>query len=312
MRTRPEQPEMRLFPEAGYGVVQHTNAHLIVSAAFHSRAHKHADDGTFVWFDRGNPLIVDSGRYGYGRVKQTDEQRNALSEKGYWYSDPKRIYIESTHAHSTVEIDGESDNRAQAEFYGSALKQGIARDDGTFYFHLEIPRSSGTVMQHRAFVYQPGEWLLIIDKMVSHDDNLRGYTSWLQLDTGARRLAASANWASFQLGDETLTITALSPNTTIRLAKGETKPRLAGWRSPRGGVLLPAWSVGIDAPRANKTLIANLLSLNGPPQSVGTGKSIMTSMPDGTIKFEWLNSGKSVLVRLCKDWTANPDQCNQI
>ncbi|QJW84688.1 hypothetical protein HK414_16235 [Ramlibacter terrae] len=65
------------FPDGGYFVVRrpagpgragHAQAgYLAQTAAFHSRTHKHADDLSFIWSDRGSDLLVDAGRYGYGQ-----------------------------------------------------------------------------------------------------------------------------------------------------------------------------------------------------------------------------------------------------
>src|SRR5690606_14844638 len=99
--------------EGGYFVVRnpstslpdnpHKDNNLTQSTAFHSRTHKHADHLTFLWHDRGSDLIVDAGRYGY--IGKTD-QGTDLWLKGNWYSDPMRIYCESTRAHNTLEFNG--------------------------------------------------------------------------------------------------------------------------------------------------------------------------------------------------------------
>lgn len=60
-------------------------SYLAQIAGFHSRTHKHADHLSFVWFERGQEVLVDAGRYGYlGRT----EPRSALAKQGYWYSNP--------------------------------------------------------------------------------------------------------------------------------------------------------------------------------------------------------------------------------
>jgi hypothetical protein len=59
----PDESRLRVLPEAGYAVVRAPQPHgthdhdtagyLLLAAGFHSRAHKHADDLTICWFDRG-------------------------------------------------------------------------------------------------------------------------------------------------------------------------------------------------------------------------------------------------------------------
>ena len=117
------------FPEAGLAVVKSDwadgedfpeAAYLAQTGAFHSRVHKQADDLSFVWYDRGADILIDAGRYGYlGRTKKGSE----LWNQGFWYSDPKRVYVESTRAHNTVEIDGRSFDRKRSKPYGSALER---------------------------------------------------------------------------------------------------------------------------------------------------------------------------------------------
>ena len=43
-----------------------------------------------------------------GRTKPGTE----LWKQGFWYGDPNRVFVESTHAHNTVEVGGESYNRS--------------------------------------------------------------------------------------------------------------------------------------------------------------------------------------------------------
>ncbi len=112
---RPPETNIRMFATGGYAVLRNRwpagpeqyddCSYLAMTCAFHSRVHKHADDMSFVWFDRGREILTDSGRYGYvGRV----ESGTTLYDQGYHYSDPKRVYVESTRAHNTVEIYGVS------------------------------------------------------------------------------------------------------------------------------------------------------------------------------------------------------------
>ena len=308
-KKRPHIPEITVFSDAGYGVVMSDSSHLIVSAAFHSRTHKHVDDGNFVWFDRGVPLIVDSGRYGYGRINLSRNERKRLREKGFWYSDPKRIYVESAHAHNTVEIDGRSDNRARSDYYGSGLKQGGKLSDGTFYFYLEVPRVEGGIKQQRAFVYNPGSWLFVIDKMVAYQIKERVYTSWFQLDSNAELISNEIDSSSFKVGEETLSIASFTENASIRIVKGSDRPRLEGWRSPRGGEFIPAWSLGIEVTSSDGAVIAGLLSIEGNPKVHELEDWYQVRMEDGSTVYEWLINDKRYSVRVCDDFTLGIDEC---
>lgn len=120
---------MRAYPETGFVIMRDRWAegeddfadctYLAQICAFHSRAHKHADDLSFVWYERDRELLTDSGRYGYvGKLDPASE----LGREGFYYSDPNRIYVETTRAHNTVEIDARSYQRKGVVPYGSALR----------------------------------------------------------------------------------------------------------------------------------------------------------------------------------------------
>jgi hypothetical protein len=95
----------------GYGIVRsdwdappERSSMLFVMAAFSSGVHKHADDLSFFWFDHGQDILVDPGKYGY--------------DSNAW-----RRYAVSTRAHNTVEIDGLSYPIKREYAYGSALRR---------------------------------------------------------------------------------------------------------------------------------------------------------------------------------------------
>ncbi len=78
----------------GYGVVRTDrrdgaagSTMLFLTASHRREAHKHADCLSLIWQDRGETLLIDSGKYGYQR-------------------DRMRRYFRSTRAHNTVEVDG--------------------------------------------------------------------------------------------------------------------------------------------------------------------------------------------------------------
>jgi hypothetical protein len=112
---RPYPADYRLFPDAGYAVYRQergtdgrfeTAAYLAMAAAFHSRVHKHVDELSIEWSDLGQDILVEPGRFAYeGKVDPASD----LGKLGFYYSHPSRIYVESPHAHNTV--DGTPDPR---------------------------------------------------------------------------------------------------------------------------------------------------------------------------------------------------------
>jgi len=87
----------RTFPIGGYWVAKdrwwdaapnaRAPSYLALTAAFHSRVHKHADDLSISWWDWGHEILVDAGRYGY--VGALDAKDPARLE-GFFYSAPER------------------------------------------------------------------------------------------------------------------------------------------------------------------------------------------------------------------------------
>lgn len=157
------------FSEGGYFVARRTSvnapedfsqsSYLAQTACFHSRTHKHADDLSFLWSDRGHDLLVDAGRYGYiGKAPQGSE----LWLSGHWYTDPNRVYCESTRAHNTLEFNGENYLRKGAKPYGSALKRWLEDDNGIIVIETECKHFK-SVRHSRVLMFKPGQWLVVFD-----------------------------------------------------------------------------------------------------------------------------------------------------
>ncbi len=93
----------------GYAVVRslasvpvEDSSFLFFQGSFHSFAHKHADDLSFILQEKGINLLIDSGKYSYQKDKY-------------------REYFLSTRAHNTIEVDGKSTTRIREHAYGSAI-----------------------------------------------------------------------------------------------------------------------------------------------------------------------------------------------
>ncbi|MBC6981684.1 heparinase II/III family protein [Caulobacter sp. 17J80-11] len=268
----------RAFPESGYAVVRAPGGFLAQTLAFHSRTHKQADDLSFVWCEAGRDLLVDAGRFGYrGKTRQGDP----LWEDGFWYADPKRVFVESTHAHNTVEIDGRSYPRKGVTPYGSALVW--AGEAGSGLYVSEGRAVHGLVGHHRLLVYRPGAWLLVLDRMTPSDRRAHRYAQWFHFapDLAVEPTGPGAVCAS----DDALTLHAASL-ADARLSGpyvGAESPRLQGWWSPAEGVFEPAPAVGFEQERAGPAVFATVLSLTGAVQplaaEIGAG--------DGVGRLRW-------------------------
>lgn len=153
------------------------NSFLAASGWFHSRVHKQMDDLSLFWAENNLPIFTDPGRYGYeGRTPDSSE----LRVQGFYYSDPKRIYIESAHAHNTVEIDSQTDNRRQALAYQSAFAVAAKADENIVVYDMDIIREP-LVHHKRLCVYIPGRLLIVIDELDGIDEMPHDFTQWWQL-----------------------------------------------------------------------------------------------------------------------------------
>ena len=233
-----------LFAEGGYWFVRQQSAHgpsfLAQTCAFHSRFHKQADSGSFVWHDRGSPILIDSGRFGYpGRT----ETGSALQKDGFWYSDPRRVYCESTRAHNTLEIDGANHRRYRQQPLGGTISSCVERD-GVFASRCAIP-NAGPGQHQRITAAKPGEWLAVIDTC-RFSDGPHDVRQWFHVhphwscQTEVDRIV-------MRKGDETLSVFAPLPSTGLsQVIRGETHapahdldPGYLGWWSRDAGIFEP-------------------------------------------------------------------------
>ncbi len=246
----PQQGEL-ILPQSGYAFIRGawpagTNewakaSYLSFSAGFHSRAHKHADDGTLEWSELGHSLLIDAGTYAYA------------------YEAPERQYCESTRAHNTLEIDGNDTSRDPSKAFGSALKR-WAKADGVYALEAEFVRE-GDVRHRRTLVYAPAEWLIVMDAITARESHL--YTQWFHFDPAldvsveAKRLVVPIPEAKRRLviqplGDE--------PGLTLRTVRGQKEPRLEGWTSLAYKQLVPNWAAAYST-SGRSAILATLFAL---------------------------------------------------
>ncbi len=129
--------------DAGYGIVKQGNSYLLAFVGQHSKVHKHADEGTFVWFENKQQILTDTGKYAYR------------------YDDPERKFAVSTRAHNTLMVDNQEFSVEHA--YGSGIKA-TASADGWYAIVAENPLVEIQKVTHqRTWLYRPGEWLFLID-----------------------------------------------------------------------------------------------------------------------------------------------------
>lgn len=250
--------ESSTFLESGYWFVRRRvvpttgdgDTYLALTAAFHSRAHKQADDLSLVWWERGTEVLVDAGRYGYlERLPKGHE----LWEQGFYYGHPARVYVESTAAHNTVEIDGRSYQRRGVTPYGSGLvATGV---DGDAYWSISKVVQFETIEHMRFVAVVPGTLLLILDHLSDRSGALHTY---VQRFNFAPELDVNEHEKFLQLsaGDWQFPLNVVSTTSDrIPLTRGQETP-LVGWISRNDHSLIPAWNSGFAVRSACEATIA--------------------------------------------------------
>ena len=252
---------LKIFPESGYGLVRSAgerakkdyarSSYLLFNAAFHSRTHKHADDLSILWADRGVNILVDAGRYGYvGKTTQGDP----LWNDGFWYSDPRRVYCESTHAHNTLQIDGRNTQRRGIKPYGSALKTWGKTEHGVYWMEAGCKHFK-SIHHARMLFFMPARWLVVFDWF--YDNNKQDHTvrQWFHFAPDIDLIRMSPGYVAFlPQVDQPLKIASLLGNMTTSpcmLGQGEAEQ---GWFSPSERQLIPNYAMSLEASGAAGSL----------------------------------------------------------
>jgi hypothetical protein len=248
-----EESAHRAFAESGYFVVKskprpgekHADAgYLAQIAAFHSRTHKHADDLSFVWYDRGALLLVDSGRYGYfGKV----EKGSPLWQEGFWYSDPNRVYCESTRAHNTVEIDGRNYPRKGVKPYGSALDRSGSLRDEVFFSECEVKHFK-SIRHVRLLIFKPSAWLVVCDWLHDNLEVPHEYRQWFHFEPelSVRRDGQQYVATGARPEQSLRAVSLLSGATCGKTYLARDAAPMQGFWSPSDRTMLPSYAVAFE------------------------------------------------------------------
>ncbi|MDT0212629.1 heparinase II/III family protein [Rothia sp. ARF10] len=267
--SRGERPteELAVYPAGGYAFVRspqptgpgtlRDSGYLAFSAAFHSRAHKHADDLNVVWFDRGQQILTDGGRFGYGDLLPPD---SPLRSQGFYYAAPERQYVEGTMAHNTLMMDGRNQERRTRAPYGSGLLD-CSAEDGVFDLSGRVHHAD--YIHRRRVVYRPGEELLVKDSVFSQSPEPREGTLWFNI-SGHFELESAVDEGDVVLvatqDGVTTRLVVTGPGRMLEPVRGQTEP-LRGWRSRQDRSMEPTWSLGFTFPIETRASVDTRLRL---------------------------------------------------
>ncbi|MEH0147251.1 heparinase II/III family protein [Corynebacterium sp. Q4381] len=260
---QPDTAQMMILPESGYAFVRspqpdrveqrRNSSYLAFQAGFHSRAHKHADDLTFTWFDKGREILVDSGKYGYFDLLSKDAPARL---DGFYYGSPERQYVESTRAHNTVAIKGLDIERRNREPFGSALET-CFEDNGTFILSGRVIHDN---LEHwRRIELSPGRSLRVHDLIHTTEEN-QTVVSWFNID-GSALLQIEQESLLFHFPNEKWFLEVASNARLVEPVRGQHNP-LRGWRSREEGSLEPTWNFGFECDTSSQVHIVTQFTIH--------------------------------------------------
>ncbi len=290
---KPSAETSHAFHEGGYWVVREPGdepaqlkdySYLALNAAFHSRTHKHADDLSFVWFDRGANILVDGGRYGYlGKAEMGSE----LWLDGHWYSDPWRVYCESTRAHNTLEFDGLNLPRKGVKPYGSALGR-TGQDASGVHFAEAQCKQFGSIRHVRMLFFMPGKWLVVFDWFHDNNEQPHSVKQWFHIGHELQLLMDQEQYVVSVPGSTQLLRVAslMAGPVPSRPYIGEEEPVRQGWWSAKERDIVPNYAVNFELENASTGLFATLFSFSENLQADTAWSKVNVSGRKGQLRWK--------------------------
>lgn len=218
------------FRESGYAIVRSDWAvpaqkasMLFVMGMFFQTGHKLPDDLSFEWFDQGERILTNAGKYSYS--------------KG-----PFRDYVTSTAAHNTVEIDSRPPKLSKASRYGSAIEDARAVGEA-FLIRGAVPREEG-IRHERLVLFTPQRWLAIVD--VLQGDVLHEYTQWFHFARQWRLENTEGDMRLMSSSGRTVLVRHLSGAQFVA-PRGQKQPKLQGWVTESYGNMVDRQALGYTA-----------------------------------------------------------------
>lgn len=221
----------RWLANCGYAIARSrdNSGQLFLQAAYHSKAHKHADDLHFNLYDLGVSILVDGGTTGYKM-------------------DDTRAYLLSTLAHNTVTRDLKSTPRDGTDAYGSALKTVRVNED-TVELTAFVDHASQEWTHHRHISWKAGESVTVTDTVSGQGRST--YAQHFHLDPSFEMHNDEAGTYFVREGVHVRFESALC----TEWVSGQTSP-MNGWRADGPGRAVRNWSgtFSLAEPREQATL----------------------------------------------------------
>lgn len=189
---------------SGYAVVRSGSSMLFMTGARYSATHKHADELSFVLYEGGRPILIDSGKYGY----QIDKWRQ---------------YFLDAAAHNTVTVDRVPISPTTML---AALRLDPVRQEGETHLLGGVVERTGLFRHERTIRYRPGAELVVEDRLTA--DRELPFVSSLHLAPDLVPELDGARFRAHVPGGGALRATV--SGAALEAVRGGTDPIL-GWES---------------------------------------------------------------------------------
>ena len=247
----------KYFKKSAYFIIKLKNSYLAQHASFISITHKHADDLNIFWYDLGQPILVDSGKFGYpGRTAKGSN----LNRKGFKYSNINRIFIESTRAHNTLEFNNESNYRTKKDFYNNAFKK-VAYKNETYYIKSEVNLRG--IIFTRNLIYKPEKYLIVFDEYNSTKKQLEDVKQWFHFAPDLIVEKKENNYLVKLKNNNVITVSQLNKDVTAtKLYKGyRSNSLMQGFVSYDENKILENYALAFEN-KQNKQFFLTVFEIN--------------------------------------------------
>lgn len=246
------------FYESGYQIYRSTweqdpqcTSYIFFMGMYHSKSHKHRDCLSFEWFDKGEKVICDSGKYGY-------------------ISNKYRNYFLSNRAHNTVEIEGFDILRTKP--YGSSLKEPY-EDNGIIIMTGELDYPA--INHHRKLFIKPHSWIIVEDNLTYQKE--KNTTQWFHPDKRFKLKSSVNNRVVLESTTGLLILNCLESSLRTQLHYGD-EHNMQGFISEKDFLYDRATAIGFNGRLINKkihTIVS--ISEEGEKQAIRYLADIMNS-----------------------------------
>ncbi|NKB78828.1 hypothetical protein HED49_06665 [Ochrobactrum daejeonense] len=232
-------PDNRCFAlanieQSGYAIVRSDNPQgpsmLFVTGMEQAQPHDHADDLSFVLYERGRLIFTEAGKYSY-------------------QDDAMRKYALSKEAHNTISIAGQSIGPDDT-LSGSSLLSSTRVEGGQFVLEGKA-KHPNLFTQERQIHYRPGEKLIIKDRLSAR--STYDYVSSLYLAPDLEPILTD-NGFEVRFNNTIISASLSEADCALEVVRGRTDPTPLGWTTTSYLKMEPTTVVRAVCPGRNRTI----------------------------------------------------------